>query len=59
MKTAAHLIHHAKFEYNINKKILQEIEFFRDKLLPESNIVWEISYCAHHTLDANIHVLWQ
>ena len=41
MKTAARLVHHAKFEYNINKAMRQEIEFFCDKLLPESNIVWE------------------
>jgi hypothetical protein len=37
----AHLVHHAKFQYNINKTMHQEIEFFREKLLPESNIAWE------------------
>ena len=41
MKRAAHLVHHAKFQYNINKTMHQEIEFFCEKLLPESNIVWE------------------
>ena len=41
MMTAARLVHHAKFEYNINKTMRQEIEFCWDKLLPESNIVWE------------------
>jgi hypothetical protein len=41
MKRAAHLVHHAKFQYNINKTMRQEIEFFREKLLPESNIAWE------------------
>ena len=41
MKRAAHLVHHAKFQYYINKMMRQEIEFFREKLLPESNIVWE------------------
>jgi len=41
MKRAAHLVHHAKFQYNINKTMLQEIEFFHEKLLPESNIAWE------------------
>ena len=41
MKTAARLVHHAKFEYNINKTIHQEIEFFCAKLLPKSNIVGE------------------
>ncbi len=34
MKRAAHLVHHAKFQYNINKTMHQEIEFFREKLLP-------------------------
>jgi len=41
MKRAAHLVHHAKFQYNINKMMHQEIEFFCEKLLPESNIAWE------------------
>ncbi len=41
MKKAAHLVHHAKFKYNINKTMRQEIEFFRKKLLLESNIAWE------------------
>jgi hypothetical protein len=41
MKRAAHLVHHAKFQYNINKTMRQEIEFFCKKLLPESGIVWE------------------
>jgi len=41
MKTAARLVHHAKFEYNTNRTMLLEIEFFRHKLLPKSNIVWE------------------
>ncbi len=41
MKKAAHLVHHAKFKYNINKTMHQEIEFFRKKLLLESGIAWE------------------
>jgi hypothetical protein len=41
MKKAAHLVHHAKFKYNINKAMCQEIEFFCKKLLLESNITWE------------------
>jgi hypothetical protein len=41
MKRAAHLVHHAKFQFNINKTMRQEIEFFREKILPESNIAWE------------------
>ena len=42
MKMAARLVHHAKFEYNINKTMCQEIIFFWDKLLPGSNIVQEL-----------------
>jgi len=41
MKKAAHRVHHTKFQYNINKTMHQEIEFFREKLLPELNIAWE------------------
>ncbi len=41
MKKTAHLVHHAKFKYNINKMMPQEIEFFRKKLLLESGIAWE------------------
>jgi hypothetical protein len=41
MKKAAHLVHHAKFKYNINKAMRQEIEFFCKKLLIELNIAWE------------------
>jgi hypothetical protein len=41
MKKAAHLVHHAKFKYNFNKTMRQEIEFFCKKLLLESNIAWE------------------
>ncbi len=38
MKKAAHLVHHTKFKYNINKTMRQEIEFFCKKLLLELNI---------------------
>ena len=41
MKTSARLVHHAKFEYNINKTMRQETDFFCNKLLPKSYIVWE------------------
>ncbi len=34
MKKAAHLVHHAKFKYNINKTMHQEIEFFCKKAFP-------------------------
>jgi hypothetical protein len=41
MKRAAKLTHHASYQYNINKTMRYEIEFFRDKLKPDSGIVWE------------------
>jgi hypothetical protein len=41
MKKAAHLVHHTKFKYNINRMMCQEIEFFQKKLLLESGIAWE------------------
>jgi hypothetical protein len=41
MKRAAKMVHHAKFEFNTNKTMHQEIDFFRERLLPDSNIKWE------------------
>ncbi len=41
IKRVAGQVHHAKFEFNINKRMCQEIDFFCKKLLPESNIKWE------------------
>ena len=41
MKRAAKMIHHAYNEYNINTTMRAEIEFFRDKLKPDSGIDWE------------------
>jgi hypothetical protein len=41
IKRAARQVYHAKFEFNSNKAVRQEIDFFRKKLLPESNIKWE------------------
>ena len=41
LKKAAKLVHHAKCKYIINKSMRQEIEFFRDKLRPNSGITWE------------------
>ncbi len=38
IKRAARQVHHAKFEFNINKTMRQEIDFFCKKLLPKSNI---------------------
>ncbi len=35
------MVHHAKFEFNINKTMCQEIDFFCEKLLPDSDIKWE------------------
>jgi hypothetical protein len=38
MKRAAKLTHHASYQYNINKTMRYEIEFFRDKLRSDSGI---------------------
>ena len=41
MKRVAKMTHHASYEYNINITMRAEIEFFRDKLKPDSGIDWE------------------
>jgi hypothetical protein len=41
MKRAANLIHYAKYRYNINRTMRQEIDFFLKKLQPLSGITWE------------------
>jgi hypothetical protein len=41
MKRAAKLTHHASYQYNINRIMCYEIEFFRNKLKPDSGIEWE------------------
>jgi hypothetical protein len=41
MKRAAKLTHHASYQYNINKTMHYDINFFRDKLKPDSGIKWE------------------
>jgi hypothetical protein len=43
MKQAAKFIHHAKYRYNINRTMHQEIEFSRKKLQPSPGITWETS----------------
>ncbi len=35
------MAHHAKFEFDINKTMCQEIDIFCKKLLPDSDIKWE------------------
>ncbi len=40
LKKAAHLVHHAKFQYNINTTMPAEIEFFREQLHPDSGTIW-------------------
>ncbi len=40
LKKAAHLVHHAKFQHNINTTMRAEIEFFREQLHPDSGTVW-------------------
>jgi hypothetical protein len=42
MKQAARLAHdHTSYQYNINRTMRAEIEFFCDKLKPDSGIKWE------------------
>jgi hypothetical protein len=41
MKCVAKLTHHASYQYNINKTMRYKIEFFRDKIKPDSGIKWE------------------
>jgi hypothetical protein len=41
MKRAAKLAHHASYQYNINRTMCYKIEFFRNKLKPDSGIEWE------------------
>jgi hypothetical protein len=42
MKRAAKLTHHASYQHNINRTMHYEIEFFCDKLKPDSDIEWEM-----------------
>ncbi len=41
MKRSAKLTHHTSYQYNINKTMHYKIEFFCDKLKPDSVIKWE------------------
>ncbi len=41
IKKAARQVYHAKFEFNVNKTMRQEIDFFHEKFLHKSNIKWE------------------
>ena len=41
LKRAARMVHHSKTKHYISKHMRQEIEFFRDKLNPLSDIRWE------------------
>jgi hypothetical protein len=43
IKRSAKLVHQSRCQYNITKSMRQEIEFFRKKLLPTSNVCWESS----------------
>jgi hypothetical protein len=42
MKRASKLTHHASYQYNINRTMHYEIEFFRNKLKPDSGIEWKM-----------------
>ena len=41
LKKAARMVHHSKHKFVINLSMRQEIEFFQDKLHPNSTIIWE------------------
>jgi hypothetical protein len=41
IKQSAKIIHHVRFQYNINQIMHQEIEFFCDKLHLDSGMQWE------------------
>jgi hypothetical protein len=41
MKRAAKLTHHASYQYNTNRTMHYKIEFFCNKLKPDSGIKWE------------------
>jgi hypothetical protein len=41
MKRTARLTHQSSYQYNINRTMRAEIEFFRDNLKPNSGIEWE------------------
>lgn len=41
LKQAAKMAHSADYEYNINKTMRAELDFFRDKLRPDSGLTWE------------------
>ncbi len=41
MKHEAKLTHHASYQYNINRTMRYEIEFFRNKLKLDLRIEWE------------------
>jgi hypothetical protein len=41
MKHAEKLTHHASYQYNINRTMRYKIEFFCNKLKPDSGIKWE------------------
>jgi hypothetical protein len=40
-KRAAKLTHHASYQYNINRTMCYKIEFFCNKLKPNSGIEWK------------------
>jgi hypothetical protein len=50
------MTHHTSYEYNINTTMRAKIEFFRDKLKPDSGIEWEtpIAHLISHMLFATM-----
>ena len=54
LKRSARLVHHSKLKYIISRDMRQEIEFFREKLQPDSGICWETpnAHIIQHTTSA-------
>lgn len=41
IKQAAKMVHHSKYQYNINTTMRAELEFFRGALASKSDVMWE------------------
>jgi hypothetical protein len=52
IKRSAKLVHQSRCQYNITKSMRQKIEFFREKLFPNSEI-----RCSYNPKNADIHHL--
>jgi hypothetical protein len=58
MKRAAKLVHHAKYRYNINRTMCQEIDFFRKKAPTFIRHHSGNTHCSLYTMNAHGYSLW-